>query len=179
VGLNEPVWQNDGSAKYPRWRCTVASQSKLEKAAKKALKAAEEAVAEARRAAKKVDKAARQKLKKKVDGLAADIEKLHKTTAAAPDAPEPAASEQVASKPAVSKPAVSKPAVSKPAVSEPAASKPAASKSVSEVTPAPTESALKSLTVADLRTRARAEDIHGYSSLNKAELIAALADGGR
>ncbi|HEV7811777.1 MAG TPA: hypothetical protein VGO99_02350 [Leifsonia sp.] len=152
----------------------MASQSKLEKAAKKALKAAEEAVAEARRAAKKVDKAARRKLKKKADGLAADIEKLHKTTAAAPDASEPAASEQVASKPAVSKPPASKPAVSKPAASKPAASKPA-----SEVTPAPTASALESLTVADLRTRARAEDIHGYSSLNKAELIAALADGGR
>jgi seryl-tRNA synthetase len=137
----------------------VASQSKLEKAAKKALKAAEEAVAEARRAAKKVDKAARQKLKKKADGLAADIEKLHKTAAAAPDASEPAASEQVASKPVASKPAASKP--------------------VSEVTPAPTASALETLTVADLRTRARAEDIHGYSSLNKAELIAALSDGGR
>lgn len=126
----------------------MASQSKLEKAAKKALKAAEEAVAEARRAAKKVDKAARQKLKKKADGLAADIEKLHKTAAAAPDAPEPAESE--------------------PAAPEPAGSN-----------PAPTASALESLTVADLRTRARAEDIHGYSSLNKADLIAALSDGGR
>jgi hypothetical protein len=152
----------------------VASQSKLEKAAKKALKAAEEAVAEARRAAKKVDKAARQKLKKRADGLAADIDKLQKTTAAAPNASKPAASEPAASKPAASKPAASKPAASKPAASEPAASKP-----VSDVTPAPTAAALESLTVADLRTRARAEDIHGYSSLNKADLIAALSDGGR
>lgn len=131
----------------------MASQSKLEKAAKKALKAAEEAVAEARRAAKKVDKAARQKLKKKADGLAADIEKLQKTTAAAPDA--------------------SKPAAAAPAAPEPAAPEPAGSN------PPPTASALESLTVADLRTRARAEDIHGYSSLNKADLIAALSDGGR
>jgi seryl-tRNA synthetase len=152
----------------------VASQSKLEKAAKKALKAAEEAVAEARRAAKKVDKAARRKLKKKADGLAADIAKLQKKTAAAPAASEPTASKQVASKPVASKPDASAPDASKPAPSKPTASKP-----VSEVTPAPTASALESLTVADLRTRARAEDIHGYSSLNKADLIAALSDGGR
>jgi hypothetical protein len=138
----------------------VASQSKLEKVAKKALKAAEEAVAEARRAAKKVDKEARQKLKKKADGLAADIQKLQKTTAARTDGSEPAASE---------------PAVSAPAAAEPAGAEP---KPASEVTPAPAASALESLTVADLRTRARAEDIHGYSTLNKADLIAALSDGG-
>ena len=127
------------------------AKSKAQKTAEKALDAARDAVDEAQRAVKKLDK----KTRKEADELAARLE------AAAKDAKKAA---QRAKRTSVG--------------AKPAPTRKARPASVAAEATAPTAVPLTGIpTFRDLRDRAKAQGIQGYSRMNKAQLLHALGEG--
>jgi hypothetical protein len=175
----------------------MAKKTKLEKAAETTLAKAEAAISDAKRAAKKVDKRAR----KKVDDLGAELTKVRRKSekdakaakAALVKAAPPKKQTGKGTKASTAKKPVKTPAKAsvktaapakpaKPAAKAPAA--PPARAATGRRAPSTPASATASpsphrelsyLTVAMLRGRARAAGVHGYSTLTKAQLVAALA----